>query len=688
MCSCSPQVGRDAEGRRQSPPLRACTTDAGVVATTSASGLVRGWPPPTRTLARTRKLTLTLPLITTDNHNHNHNGTSNPTVLGATESLRLVGEAFPWSTGSTFAHTRDVHTSVLGVRAHAAAKGVRVVCLGGGDADGTGDRGAGAGASPAASISANASASASASASATLGDLMAPLVGRLDEHASPTMAGRGEASDAHAKGATAGESAGVLVIPLAWLRALLVLVLRGLRLALGLGLPAASRVGQGMRTCRASEAAGPAPGVAHHLLAFPAESNFDGTRPAASSRPGEPLGLGVGTASDDDDSRQEGGFEAVLRAYRDAGRECDTARQDQWWTLVDAAKYAGTSPIDLSTAPADFMVVSFYKIFGFPTGLGALIMRREAAAACAPAKDAAYFGGGTLVAALATEHWQRFREEPVSRWSNGTTNFLGIIMANAGLDWIESLGGMAAISAHSMAVASHAAEELVKLRHANGRPVCRVYGHWGASDQRRWAQGPIVTLNVLRPSGQVVGYGEVQRMAGLHQPPIQLRVGCFCNPGACQVALGLTPDDVRKQLEEVRVGLAALHRSTTDSFTRHKHSTPFLTRRATCAATPSTWSTASRPALCASRSGHARRWTTRACWCGSSTVSSGSLPQASTPSSCARSPTRGRRRLWPLQAASVGRMTRAAAAAATAVAPSWYCRSCGSIRSNRAAGSG
>ena len=80
-------------------------------------------------------------------------------------------------------------------------------------------------------------------------------------------------------------------------------------------------------------------------------------------------------------------------------------------------------------------------------------------------------------------------------------------------------------------------------------------GGGSRSDQRRRAQGPIVTLNVLRPNGQVVGYGEVQRMAGLHQPPIQLRVGCFCNPGACQVALGLTPDDVRKQLEEVRAGL-------------------------------------------------------------------------------------------------------------------------------------
>ncbi|CAN0474410.1 unnamed protein product, partial [Hapterophycus canaliculatus] len=30
---------------------------------------------------------------------------------------------------------------------------------------------------------------------------------------------------------------------------------------------------------------------------------------------------------------------------------------------------------------------------------------------------------------------------------------------------------------------------------------------------------------------------------------IQLRTGCFCNPGACQAALGLTDEDVREHLE-------------------------------------------------------------------------------------------------------------------------------------------
>nr|POE73152.1 molybdenum cofactor sulfurase [Quercus suber] len=45
--------------------------------------------------------------------------------------------------------------------------------------------------------------------------------------------------------------------------------------------------------------------------------------------------------------------------------------------LVDAAKGCATEPPDLSKYPVDFVVISFYKIFGYPTGLGALIARND-----------------------------------------------------------------------------------------------------------------------------------------------------------------------------------------------------------------------------------------------------------------------------------------------------------------------
>lgn len=45
--------------------------------------------------------------------------------------------------------------------------------------------------------------------------------------------------------------------------------------------------------------------------------------------------------------------------------------------LLDAAAYLPTHELDLTTHPADFVVASFYKMFGYPTGLGALVLRTE-----------------------------------------------------------------------------------------------------------------------------------------------------------------------------------------------------------------------------------------------------------------------------------------------------------------------
>lgn len=66
-------------------------------------------------------------------------------------------------------------------------------------------------------------------------------------------------------------------------------------------------------------------------------------------------------------------------------------------------------------------------------------------------------------------------------------------------------------------------------------------------EKRVMAQGPVLTMCFLRPGGDYVGHVEVGNMAEIEN--IQLRTGCFCNPGACQRALGLKDDDVRKNLE-------------------------------------------------------------------------------------------------------------------------------------------
>eukprot|EP00916_Digyalum_oweni_P023066 GHVL01038349.1.p1 GENE.GHVL01038349.1~~GHVL01038349.1.p1 ORF type:complete len:342 (-),score=24.80 GHVL01038349.1:279-1304(-) len=42
----------------------------------------------------------------------------------------------------------------------------------------------------------------------------------------------------------------------------------------------------------------------------------------------------------------------------------------RWFVVLDAASLVSTSPLDLSAVCPDFVTMSFYKIFGFPTGVG------------------------------------------------------------------------------------------------------------------------------------------------------------------------------------------------------------------------------------------------------------------------------------------------------------------------------
>ncbi|KAL0306127.1 UNVERIFIED_CONTAM: Molybdenum cofactor sulfurase [Sesamum radiatum] len=90
----------------------------------------------------------------------------------------------------------------------------------------------------------------------------------------------------------------------------------------------------------------------YNLFAFPSECNFSGLR----------FDLGLVNAI------KENSYEMPRPAPSHSGR---------WMVLIDAAKGSATSPPDLSKYKADFVVVSFYKLFGYPTGIGALIARNE-----------------------------------------------------------------------------------------------------------------------------------------------------------------------------------------------------------------------------------------------------------------------------------------------------------------------
>lgn len=71
---------------------------------------------------------------------------------------------------------------------------------------------------------------------------------------------------------------------------------------------------------------------------------------------------------------------------------CTHASSLGYHTVLDAAALAPTSIISLTKHPVDAMVVSFYKMFGYPTGVGALIVKKKFLALL----DRPWFAGGTV----------------------------------------------------------------------------------------------------------------------------------------------------------------------------------------------------------------------------------------------------------------------------------------------------
>ena len=227
----------------------------------------------------------------------------------------------------------------------------------------------------------------------------------------------------------------------------------------------------------------------HNLFAYPAQSNFSGVQ--------HPL-------------------EWIEQAH-DHG----------WDVLLDAAAFVPTNRLDLSRWHPDFVSVSFYKMFGWPTGVGALVARRDALAKL----ERPWFSGGTIVAAFVQREW--YQSAPgAAHFEDGTVNFLNLPAVEIGLRFLDRIG-MEAIHARVETLGSTLLSGLASLRHANGAPLATIYG---PRDLGR--RGATIAFNFLHPDGLVVDERYVDRIAREHR--ISLRTGCFCNPGAGEVAFTIS----------------------------------------------------------------------------------------------------------------------------------------------------
>ena len=232
----------------------------------------------------------------------------------------------------------------------------------------------------------------------------------------------------------------------------------------------------------------------HNLLAFPAQSNYSGVK--------HDLGW-------------------VARA-----------QERGWHVLVDGAAYVPSNQLDLSQIHPDFVSVSFYKMFGYPTGVGALIARRETLALL----RRPWFAGGTI-SAVSVQGDGHYLYSDHAGYEDGTVDYLTLPAIAIGLRHLQDCD-MQAITSRVRCLTDYLLQLMTVLIHSNDSPMVQVYGPQ-TSEQR----GGTIAFNLFDADGVIFDHRTVERWA--NQARISLRTGCFCNPGAVELALQLKAETLK-----------------------------------------------------------------------------------------------------------------------------------------------
>ena len=210
----------------------------------------------------------------------------------------------------------------------------------------------------------------------------------------------------------------------------------------------------------------------------------------------------------------------------------EAAQSRGWDVLLDAAAFVPTNRLALSRLHPDFVVLSFYKMFGYPTGVGARVATRKALGRL----RRPWFSGGTITVASVGADRHHLAADAAA-FEDGTVNFANLPAVDFGLDFLDDVG-IDAIHRRVGVLTGWLADALLSLRHANGRPLVTIYGPTGT--ERR---GGMLTVNFRDPDGQFIDHQLIEARAGALR--ISIRSGCFCNPGAGELAMGISPDEMR-----------------------------------------------------------------------------------------------------------------------------------------------
>ena len=175
----------------------------------------------------------------------------------------------------------------------------------------------------------------------------------------------------------------------------------------------------------------------------------------------------------------QGLIELQMRAY--GGSKTDMMSQLPLMWLLDAAKLAATSLFlcvhCLKVVDPILSLFLSIRYLGIPTGLGALLIRKESGDVLRANKR--YYAGGTVHSVSASSPFHVHREEPHAFLEEGTPHYQGIAALKHCFADLAAEGGgkgMSAVSRKVTSLVRYLAEKMLALKHPDGSSICQLYG--------------------------------------------------------------------------------------------------------------------------------------------------------------------------------------------------------------------
>ncbi|CCG84389.1 protein of unknown function [Taphrina deformans PYCC 5710] len=219
------------------------------------------------------------------------------------------------------------------------------------------------------------------------------------------------------------------------------------------------------------------------------------------------------------------------------GQHAVLSAHEAHYTLFDASALLPTATLRLDQDSPDFICLSFYKIFGYPSGLGALLIKKSDRITKL-VLNYTTFAGGTVEAVSATTKFfapKRLDTDYHGLLEHGTKAFHSILALSTAMEVHKQLyGSFERIHQHVTYISQYASQRMNTLCHSNGLPLVQLHDYE--------ADSCIMAMTLRRSDHSLVGYADVQAAASVLG--IHIRTGTLCNPGITEDLCGITSEEL------------------------------------------------------------------------------------------------------------------------------------------------